>query len=482
MILILASIAHACSETPASAAATVGVGPPTGPAAGLRSRLEMISETDRASSLDLGAGDDYVIHVESPLHTDSEPAGKELGAEDTNAVVCPSHKDFPVTRIFAAYAAPKPVQVAIATAMLCFTVALATYHEGAVTELQLVADGCFGFAVPFGIIPCAWSMRRVTAAGGELALLGAGEAMISSRARGKLRAANVLLMVPTVLGLLAGLICFVSSTQVGSRSKLTGRLITAKYASVVFVSGIGFIHWAAVFSWWLTLKIASVLVSDAVAEARQLIERCDPRGDEWGAKVVPAILGLCENSTVWLSRGWGFALGCLFCGCWVGGVGFLAVFLEHGAPSSLAISMLWFATPLVVAHDAAGASSECDLLADTLNGKRMRGPKSDLQHEHAISQLEKILDRQNTKQGVPPYGSHLLCTAILSTKVGSDDRLCVCVRTNFPPGLGFVVFGRVVDMKTLGNLVGAIISANLVILPVIFSLRSGVQLEESSSL
>ena len=33
------------------------------------------------------------------------------------------------------------------------------------------------------------------------------------------------------------------------------------------------------------------------------------------------------------------------------------------------------------------------------------------------------------------------------------------------------MFGRVVDMKTLGNLVGAITSAGLVILPVIFSLR-----------
>ena len=53
-----------------------------------------------------------------------------------------------------------------------------------------------------------------------------------------------------------------------------------------------------------------------------------------------------------------------------------------------------------------------------------------------VRHLELILDRQNSKQGV-----------------------------------GFIVFGRLVDIKTLGNIVGALVSAGLVVLPVIYSLR-----------
>ena len=50
--------------------------------------------------------------------------------------------------------------------------------------------------------------------------------------------------------------------------------------------------------------------------------------------------------------------------------------------------------------------------------------------------LELILDRQNTKQGA-----------------------------------GFVVFGRVVDLKTLGNIIGGLVSFASVVVPVLYSLR-----------
>ena len=98
--------------------------------------------------------------------------------------------------------------------------------------------------------------------------------------------------------------------------------------------------------------------------------------------------------------------------------------------------MLSLLLPLGIAYDAAAASSDCDLLADALNEKRMRGDATDPDSEHAICRVEQILDRQNTKQG-----------------------------------LGFCVGHRVVDLKTLGNIVAAIIGIATTAVPILFSLR-----------
>ena len=91
---------------------------------------------------------------------------------------------------------------------------------------------------------------------------------------------------------------------------------------------------------------------------------------------------------------------------------------------------------LGISYDAAAASSDCDLLADALNEKRMRGDATDPDSEHAICRVEQILDRQNTKQG-----------------------------------LGFCVGHRVVDLKTLGNIVAAIVGVATTAVPILFSLR-----------
>ncbi len=67
---------------------------------------------------------------------------------------------------------------------------------------------------------------------------------------------------------------------------------------------------------------------------------------------------------------------------------------------------------------------------------RMRGDATDPDAEHAICRVEQILDRQNTKQG-----------------------------------LGFCVGQRVVDLKTLGNILGGIVGVATTAVPILFSLR-----------
>ena len=66
----------------------------------------------------------------------------------------------------------------------------------------------------------------------------------------------------------------------------------------------------------------------------------------------------------------------------------------------------------------------------------MRGDATDPESEHAICRVEQILDRENTKQG-----------------------------------LGFCVGHRVVDLKTLGNIVAAIVGVATTAVPILFSLR-----------
>jgi len=115
---------------------------------------------------------------------------------------------------------------------------------------------------------------------------------------------------------------------------------------------------------------------------------------------------------------------------------FFATFLENSTILSAIVVVLFIMAPLGMSYEAASASSDCDLLSDALTDKRMNSPSDDHDHEHALSRVEKILDRQNTKQG-----------------------------------LGFVVGERVVDLKTLNNIVATIFGIGTTVVPILFSLR-----------
>jgi hypothetical protein len=62
--------------------------------------------------------------------------------------------------------------------------------------------------------------------------------------------------IPFTIVALLGLLCLVTATRVGTRSKLTGNVITEDYAKLVATTGFAFLCIAfAVFPWWLTLKV-----------------------------------------------------------------------------------------------------------------------------------------------------------------------------------------------------------------------------------
>ena len=188
----------------------------------------------------------------------------------------------------------------------------------------------------FATIWPAVGLRRVLGSGddrGQLAALGAGEARISQRARRGLGRAHAWLCALSVLFVMVGLLSFVTATRVGTRSKLTGRLITESYAIAVFVGGLVCFNVAlAFFPWYHTLKSASALVADAVAETRQAIERCSPTSPEWQTEVLPSVLRLCDETLPRLSDGWGDGVAASFVGLWANAVAYFANFLEHGFP------------------------------------------------------------------------------------------------------------------------------------------------------
>ena len=413
----------------------------------------MLADTDRQGSIDLEVvgGGSAVWRVDNPLQKNTAPpAGRLSGreatstqqGEDTNAVTAPAPQDLLLSRIGHAMMGSTPGAVYVTLTTLVSTVVFAALgaRSGAdnPSSLHLLADVLIStLGVPSAMLGACLSLRRVTAEGGELEKLGAGTTMISEAALRGLKRAHATLWVPVTIILLLALLCFVSATRIGTRSKLTGNLITEDYAIVMVCAGFMALNLGlCVFPWWLTMKVAAVLVSDNIAEAEQAIQRCSPTAPEWDAEVVPMVLGLCDETLPLLSRGWGLGVGLNFLGWWLGAAGWFCLFLESETPAAAVIIVVCMFTPLALTYDVAAASSKCDTISDVLTDKRMRGPSHDRDFEHAITRIEKILDRQNTKQG-----------------------------------LGFVVVGRVLDMKTLGNIVASLASAALVVLPVIYSLR-----------
>jgi hypothetical protein len=397
---------------------------------------KMLIDTDRVPSADLTTASNPAADDGLP------PLAGFPEEEDTNAVVSPSHKDFLLTRIGSAFVAAPPGLPYVGLVGLALVITWFTYHEGDVSPLTWMTDICWSCGLLFSTVGPAVSLRRVTGTGagrGQLAALGAGEVQISERARRRLEHAHIWISALALMCAMAGLLCLVTATRVGTRSKLSGRLVTAGYARALATFGLAAINFGGLTfgPWWVALKSASALVADAVAEARQTIERCSPTSPEWEAEVLPRVLRLCDETLPLLSRGFGAAVATNFLGWWFAAAGFFAVNLESGGrPFTIFWCIVCVLVPLGVSYDSASASSDCDMLSDALTKKRMRGDLNDQAFEHAISRIEKILDRQNTKQG-----------------------------------LGFTIGHRVLDLKTLGNIVAAIAGVATTAVPILFSLR-----------
>ena len=133
----------------------------------------------------------------------------------------------------------------------------------------------------------SFSFRRVTAPGGTLEILGLGEAKILKKADQRLKRWQIALGAATFMANLFGVVIIGGNAM---------------------ESPMYWFVWPCVFAWYLALKEASVLVSDAVLEARKDVSSTAVLDEEWDRSVVPKILELAKETLPDLSHGFGGGL------------------------------------------------------------------------------------------------------------------------------------------------------------------------------
>jgi len=376
----------------------------------------------------------------------------DVAAEDTDAVTSPGTQDLALLRFASAwFATALAVPLTVASALV-LAVGINTYQTSGVrvSELARLANVCAGISIIILAIHSPTSVRQVTAVdGGELGLLGAGKAKISLRVMRSLKRAHALCCFIAAFLVFFSLVNSTGALKVGQRSAMSGRFITAQYAYTVILptsASVTLVIAMAFAPWWLTLKLASALVSDAVAEVCNAVKRWTPADSEWQSEVVGGVVRLNKEILPCLSKGWGNALGLTFATFWFAAMTWFCFFLEaHGTSEVVTgvLTGLFIYLPLGVADDAAAASSLCDTISDAITTKREDGPKGDPMHEHALCLLEKLLDRKNTRQG-----------------------------------LGLVVFGTVIDTKTLNKIRMGLLSGATTVVPIVLALRPSASVEE----
>ena len=136
---------------------------------------------------------------------------------------------------------------------------------------------------------------------------------------------------------------------------------------------------------------------------------------------MPQVLKLIDETLPALSSGWGDGLVAIWVGIWVQAIAAFALFLhgdasgaetKHKILSGVGV-VLASLSPLFIAHDVAGASSDCDSIMISLNDKR-KASLLDAETDAKLQVLERAISHENRGAGI-----------------------------------GFVVAGRVIDRSTL---------------------------------
>ena len=285
-----------------------------------------------------------------------------------------------------ALAVPLGVSICVGCAMMFGTGARTGARRVDMVEdpLTTLAFGCFALATTMYCLPL-FSLRRVTARDdGQMKTLRAGTVLISAAAAKWLRRWHVSLLVISALTVLAGLHIIVNCTLLGNEDQMNPVLRSLPNETQLEVwQRVGAVpiglFWAyllplSVWAWWLSLKEASVLVSDKVTECRNLIDKTSATSAEWDARVVPELLTLINDTLPALSSGWADGLLAVWASMWVLALGFGAMFLDnvngYGDTVFLPLTVAFACIPLGLAADAAGASSDCNAIRTSLNDKR----------------------------------------------------------------------------------------------------------------
>ena len=203
------------------------------------------------------------------------------------------------------------------------------------SDLQNLNRGCSAAASVL-LSLSLFSLRRVTAADGQLSQLGMGTVSISARAAKGLGLWSAALTAFTAFLVLNAAKVSLSFGVLGEVQPENPNyhlepgeteLTVLQRSNAVLWSGITVLIYPMLLAWYLALKEASILVSDEVVETRKKIVGTKVDSAEWESAVVPQVLRLIDETLPALSSGWGDGLVAIWAGFWVQAIGAFALFL-----------------------------------------------------------------------------------------------------------------------------------------------------------
>lgn len=365
--------------------------------------------------------------------------------------------------------AGKPTTLAHAIYIVLLTFPMVLMLNGSATVLSAPASIRLGplyyhdavFRIGLAMCETSWalafhSLRDVTRAGGALEQLNAGTAPISIDAHASLRrwARGLTAFGVTFLALIT--VIFRNGLLGEGNDEVTKAISEGGYtssplwnvASSVMVLAIFYAGVSAAFLLWYSLKIAAAIGTEVVREAAHEVklwpETKESVGAEnannvWRERVVHRALEPARRTMPLISQGWGPGLGGLALGFWAWAAAIaMVLILPSAIPTILAMPVVMLmaaSVPLLLAFDPAHTSSQCDKLVEGLNNLVV----IDLDDDKRVDPIIRALQRRNKNQGV-----------------------------------GFVVFGLVVDKRVLRNVAVGMYSLMATVLPIMLGLAEVV--------
>ena len=289
------------------------------------------------------------------------------------------------------------------------------------TPLMRFSSALLSVAI-FMLVPAYESVRAALCAGGALEQLGAGTVRIGASEARSLRRWRVGLAV--LMGF--------ASLGTGTYAAVAMGPMQAVACCLIFPPNLFIFH-----GWWLSMRLGSCLARDETVEVMRATADADPTDEAaWTADVARRALALDEVFRQ-LSAGWGVGLQALVACFWVMVLCFVSVAVDNVyleavdtnqgyTPGTVRYILLLSAAfdgilPLFFLADVAVTSSYCDKLTATL-----------------------------TQLGAKCYGNERATTLVLQLNTLLNEH-------NRKQGLGLVLWGTVVDRRTLGRLFTGIV-------------------------
>jgi hypothetical protein len=191
-------------------------------------------------------------------------------------------------------------------------------------------------------------------------------------------------------------------------------------------------------SWIYALQLASRSVSLKIENVCKVTSRLHPDDPEWHSEVVIAISLLARVTLPDLSNAFGNALGFNTLGYWMGSLAHFTSFLQGRSLAQFVQLILSTFMPFALAASVVNTSDNCDKLRDIINKQRGDELESGINEktELQLVALERYIQNLNGGQG-----------------------------------LGFVVFGVVIDIGMINKIFTALVSFLITVVPIVLTLH-----------